>query len=134
MNWIQVTIFTSAEGIEPVTGRLYQLGVTGTEIEDENEFNDFLENNRQYWDYVDENLRKKMSGEIGLCIFFILLVIYNFIKGLSVYDLLAIFWGYLGVSYIYKYRAFKTKKSLITAVCGIIAAVGFLLSYVLQTW
>ena len=37
MDWIKVTIYTSAEGIEGVTGRLYQLGITGLEIEDEQE-------------------------------------------------------------------------------------------------
>ncbi len=63
MNWIRVSIYTTAEGIEPVSGRLYQLGITGLEIEDEADFKDFLENNRQYWDYVDEDLIKEKSGE-----------------------------------------------------------------------
>ena len=63
MDWIQATIYTTNAGIEPVTGRLYQLGVTGTEIEDEQEFNEFLEDNQKYWDYVDDGLRRKMSGE-----------------------------------------------------------------------
>jgi len=69
MEWIQVCIFTSGMGIEPVTGRLYQLGIAGVEIEDEAEFNDFLENNKQYWDYVDEELRKKMAGETRVKIY-----------------------------------------------------------------
>lgn len=63
MNWIKVSVFTTAEGIEPVSGRLYQLGITGLEIEDEQDFKDFLENNKQYWDYVDEDLIKEKSGE-----------------------------------------------------------------------
>lgn len=63
MDWIQVTIFTSNEGIEPVSGRLLQLGITGIEIEDEKDFKEFLENNRQSWDYVDEDLLKQKSGE-----------------------------------------------------------------------
>jgi ribosomal protein L11 methyltransferase len=63
MDWIQVSIFTTSEGIEPVSGRLYQLGINGLEIEDEKDFNDFLENNKQYWDYVDEDLVEKMHGE-----------------------------------------------------------------------
>lgn len=63
MNWIKVSIFTTSEGIEPVSGRLYQLGINGLEIEDEQDFKDFLENNKQYWDYVDEDLVKKMEGE-----------------------------------------------------------------------
>ena len=82
--------------------------------------------------YVEDKARR--YGEIGLCIVFALLIIYNFFKGKSTYDLLAIFWGYLGMNYIYKYKANKTKGSLVTAICGIVAAVCFLLVYVLQTW
>lgn len=63
MDWIRVSIYTSSEGIEPVSGRLYHLGITGLEIEDEQDFKDFLENNKQSWDYVDEDLIKEKSGE-----------------------------------------------------------------------
>ncbi len=66
MDWIKVTIYTSAEGIEGVTGRLYQLGITGLEIEDEQDFQDFLENNKQYWDYVDEELIEQKKGETNV--------------------------------------------------------------------
>lgn len=69
MDWIQVTIYTTTEGIEPVSGRLYQLGVTGIEIEDEQEFQSFLEENRQSWDYVDEELVKRMHGETKVKIY-----------------------------------------------------------------
>lgn len=63
MEWIKIEIFTSSEGIEPLSGRLYQLGITGLEIEDEQDFKDFLENNKQYWDYVDDELIKEKEGE-----------------------------------------------------------------------
>ncbi len=63
MEWKEVSIFTTAEGIEPLCGSLYKIGINGMEIEDKDDFEDFLENNKQYWDYVDEELRKKMSGE-----------------------------------------------------------------------
>ena len=63
MNWIKLTIYTSHEGIEPVSGRLYRLGITGLEIEDAEEFDDFLEESKPYWDYVDEGLVEKMHGE-----------------------------------------------------------------------
>ena len=59
LDWLRVTVYTTSEGIEPVTGRLYQLGITGLEIEDEKDFKDFLKNNTQYWDYVDEELIKE---------------------------------------------------------------------------
>lgn len=63
MNWIQVTIYTTSDGIEPLSGVLYQLGINGIEIEDEADFKDFLENNRQYWDYVDDELIKEKEKE-----------------------------------------------------------------------
>lgn len=63
MEWLQVSIYTTAEGIEPVSGRLYGVGITGIEIEDEADFFDFLENNRQSWDYVDDELIQQKKGE-----------------------------------------------------------------------
>ena len=63
MDWIKVSIYTTSEGIVPVSGRLYQLGITGIEIDDEKDFKDFLENNKQYWDYVDDDLLKEKEGE-----------------------------------------------------------------------
>lgn len=66
MDWIEVTVYTTTEGIEPVSGRLYQLGINGISIEDESDFNDFLENNRGAWDYVDEELVEKMKGETNI--------------------------------------------------------------------
>ncbi len=63
MDWIKVTVYTTNEGIEPVSGRLMQLGITGIVIEDESEFNDFLEETKDSWDYVDDELIKKMSGD-----------------------------------------------------------------------
>ena len=63
MDWIQVSIFTTTQGIEPVSGRLLELGITGIEIEDETDFKDFLENNKDCWDYVDEELIRQKEGE-----------------------------------------------------------------------
>ena len=63
MQWLCVSIYTTSEGIESLSDGLCNLGVSGVEVEDKNEFEDFLENNKQYWDYVDEELREKMSGE-----------------------------------------------------------------------
>lgn len=63
MDWLQISIYTTSEGIEPVSGRLYQLGITGIEIEDFDDFCDFLENNKQYWDYVDDELIEEKKQE-----------------------------------------------------------------------
>lgn len=63
MDWIQVSIYTTSEGIEAVSGRLLGLGIYGIEIEDEQDFKRFLEENRDIWDYVDEELLKEKEGE-----------------------------------------------------------------------
>jgi len=63
MNWIEMNIYTSSEGIEPVCGRLYCLGITGVSISDEGEFLEFLEENKSAWDYVDDELIQSMKAE-----------------------------------------------------------------------
>lgn len=63
MDWIKTTIYSTAEGIDPVCGRLYNCGIQGTEIEDFDDFNNFLENNKQYWDYVDDELIESKKQE-----------------------------------------------------------------------
>ena len=63
MKWLELHIDTVPAGLEPVSDLLRELGIEGLVIEDEGEFHDFLENNRQYWDYVDEDLDKSMSGK-----------------------------------------------------------------------
>lgn len=63
MDWIQITIYTTTEGIEAVSGRLLQLGIYGIEIVDEKDFKDFLEENKSIWDYVDDDLIREKEGE-----------------------------------------------------------------------
>ncbi len=62
MEWLELTIDTTPQGIEPVTELLEEQGVTGVIIDDEGEFHDFLENNHQYWDYVDDALMQEKKG------------------------------------------------------------------------
>jgi len=62
MDWIQLNIDTTSAGIDPVTELLEEQGVTGVMIDDECEFKDFLENNHQYWDYVDDALYEEKRG------------------------------------------------------------------------
>ena len=62
MDWLELCIATSHAGLAPVEALLSSLGIDSIVIDDEEEFQDFLENNRQYWDYVDEDLQKEMAG------------------------------------------------------------------------
>ncbi len=62
MKWIEAHIDTTTEGLEPLGDRLTAVGVDCFSIEDETDFKMFLENNRKFWDFVDEDLMKKMQG------------------------------------------------------------------------
>lgn len=63
MDWLELHIDTSPSGLEPVETMLSALGIDGVIIDDQGEFETFLEENQQYWDYVDEDLRKGMEGK-----------------------------------------------------------------------
>jgi len=63
MEWTKVTIYTSALGIDFVCDMLADLGINGVEIEDEQDFMDFLEDNKKYWDYVDDELMEEKKKE-----------------------------------------------------------------------
>ncbi|MBQ1459346.1 MAG: 50S ribosomal protein L11 methyltransferase, partial [Oscillospiraceae bacterium] len=64
MNWLELKIDTSPAGLDAVTELVESQGVTGLIIDDEADFHEFLEHNRQYWDYVDDAL---MEEKRGLC-------------------------------------------------------------------
>lgn len=63
MDWIKITVYTSRQGIEPVLALLLSFGIESTQISDESEFSEFLQENRKIWDYVDDDLLSTMSKE-----------------------------------------------------------------------
>ncbi len=58
MDWIKLSISTTTEGIETVCAILMEHDILGVEIDDSTDFHNFLENNRDKWDYVDDELLK----------------------------------------------------------------------------
>ena len=62
MRWIELCIDTPREQIDERCEALSALGVGGFVIENEEDFREFLENNRQYWDYVDQELADSFTG------------------------------------------------------------------------
>ena len=62
MDWLELKIDTSHAGLDAVTDMLEQQGVTGVMIDDEADFQSFRENNRQYWEYVDDDLLAQKKG------------------------------------------------------------------------
>jgi ribosomal protein L11 methyltransferase len=56
MEWIQGKIYTTTEGVEPVTGLLMTCGIDDTQIQDEEELRRFLKENPHQWDYIEEEI------------------------------------------------------------------------------
>ena len=62
MAWLEFTVDTAAEKINSVVTHLTARGFADLVIEDQEEFETFLDENRAYWDYIDEELQEKLQG------------------------------------------------------------------------
>ena len=63
MKWLELHLDTQHAGIAPATELLSEYGIDSLMIDEEGDFKDFLENNHQYWDYVDDELMEQMHGK-----------------------------------------------------------------------
>jgi len=62
MQWIEVSVPAVSGEIDELCEQLAALGAGGMVVEDEQDFQNFLETNHQYWDYVDEALENQFKG------------------------------------------------------------------------
>ena len=62
MEWLEITISTAAADIKAVTTALTAAGFSDLVIEDQEEFETFLDENRAYWDYIDEDFQNRLQG------------------------------------------------------------------------
>ena len=62
VKWLEVAVNTTPDRLDQVCAKLAAAGMDSLVIEDEQEFLSFLEQNRQYWDYVDQELLDRMKG------------------------------------------------------------------------
>ena len=62
MAWLEITIDTAARDVEAVAQELTARGFSDLVIEDQREFEEFLDENRAYWDYIDEGLQHQLQG------------------------------------------------------------------------
>ena len=60
--WLEIILNTRSEELDAVSATLIANGVPGLVVEEEEEFRTFLEENRQYWDYVEDELMEQMKG------------------------------------------------------------------------
>ena len=62
MAWLEISVSTRSETIGQVAAALTAGGFSELVMEDQAEFETFLEENREYWDYIDETLQEKLQG------------------------------------------------------------------------
>ena len=61
MEYLELTVQTAGDSIEDVAAALTAGGFEDLVIEDQGEFETFLEENRAYWDYIDETLQSQLQ-------------------------------------------------------------------------
>ena len=62
MAWLEFIIGTDSKRIDSVATALTAQGFSELVIEDQQEFETFLDENRAYWDYIDEDFQQKLQG------------------------------------------------------------------------
>ena len=61
MNWLEISVEAGGDP-DAMCDTLLSLGAESFVIEDEKDFRGFLENNTQYWDFVDDKLSDDYTG------------------------------------------------------------------------
>ena len=62
MTWLEITIDTPGGSCQAAAAALTARGFSDLVIEDQQELETFLEENRAYWDYIDEALEQRLRG------------------------------------------------------------------------
>ena len=63
MDWTEIAIYTTREGMEHLCARLTAIGFASWLAEEENDLEELINSQQKYWDYIDEELA---SGRRGL--------------------------------------------------------------------
>lgn len=56
MDFLKIDVYTESQAVDVLVMQLSELGITGFEIHDSADFDEFLENKDANWDYVDDEL------------------------------------------------------------------------------
>ena len=62
MAWLEITLTTRGLPVDDVAAALTAGGFSDLVMEDQQDFEEFLEEHRDYWDYIDEDLQEKLQG------------------------------------------------------------------------
>lgn len=71
MDYIKATVYTVSEGVDKVASLLDDMGISGVQIMDKNDFEEFMKNNLRAWDVVDEELISSVMSEETSVTFYI---------------------------------------------------------------
>ena len=63
MNWTEISIYTTTQGVDIISGFLIAHGIRGMSIEDSEDFNEFLESTEIHWDYIEESLVEELKNK-----------------------------------------------------------------------
>ena len=88
------------------------------------------ENADEGFQHAEDTGRK--IGFLAFAVVFILIVLFNLFHGKDNYAPFAMFWAFTAAEAYPKYKFTQNKAYLITAVCGAIASLASLLSFVLS--
>ena len=69
MEWTELSIYTSSEGVELLCGKLLELGINGFAVEDARDFEEFLQETTPHWDYVEESLLSLREAETRVIVY-----------------------------------------------------------------
>lgn len=69
MNWTEVNIYTTTEGIDILCASLMDIGIKGFVVKDSSDFKEFLENKDGKWDYIDDDLMNLSNCETCLTVY-----------------------------------------------------------------
>lgn len=69
MDYLQVRIYTTTLGAEPVGAAVMELGAGGFAVQDAADFEQFLEGKSGRWDYIDDELMKLRDAETTVTVY-----------------------------------------------------------------
>lgn len=71
MKFIEVKIYTSHQGVEPLTAMLMEKGISGVVVDDPQDAEELLDKKNEYeWDYIDRSLLENQEKEPVVSVFF----------------------------------------------------------------
>lgn len=62
MDWNEITVYTTPQGIDILSGELISYGLRGLVTENPADFCEFLNDTEIHWDYIDEDLKARLEN------------------------------------------------------------------------